>query len=270
MFNMTITSGLAGRHDEIEIEVVAKYINPRLAAFLPHMVSQTAFAFNHVVGLPTAWKRFSTVDFAFNLVFAETARVLVGEDLCRDPAFLKAIVDYSKSFLMSGFMWTVRPPNIGILRRWFYWAGTWGLRRDIERAFKFLIPTIEKRMGVLANLRKEGKEPEERYMDMITGLLTMEIPRPAEASPLRHAHRVLHLSFAASAVSSALMVHMLHAVLSLPSIVPELRNDITSALETHGGWTDQALIEMALLDSLIRELLRLHPPSVCENPNAAL
>jgi hypothetical protein len=31
MFNMTVTSGKAGRHDHVEIDVVAKYINPKLS-----------------------------------------------------------------------------------------------------------------------------------------------------------------------------------------------------------------------------------------------
>jgi cytochrome P450 len=262
MFNMTATTGTAGRHDTVEIEVVAKYINPRLSALLPHMVAQTQFAFDHVVGNAVSWKKFSTANFAFDLVFAETARVLVGEDLCRNPAYLKSIVEYSKSFLMSGFMWPVRPPNWGFVRRWFYWLGTWGLRRDIARVFEFLLPVIDRRMALLGQLA--GEQPDERYMDMITGLLTMNIPEPEEATPIRHAHRVLHISFAASAVSSALMMHMLHNVLMMPSIIPELRKDVQTALDEHGGWSEQAVIEMPLLDSFIRELLRLHPPSVCK------
>ena len=68
MFNMSITTGKDGRHDHVEIDVVAKYINPRLcefheyrgirrplttyslAEFLPHMVDQNNYSFSLAFG----------------------------------------------------------------------------------------------------------------------------------------------------------------------------------------------------------------------------
>lgn len=212
----------------------------------------------------SGWKKFNTADLCFDLVFAETARVLSGEELCQNPEYIEAIVDYSKSFLMSGFMWPIRPPNWGPIRNWLYWLCTWRLRRDIKRAFRFIIPLINSR---LKELEATGNNVEgaDLHLDMIQGLLTMNIPQPEERTPVRHAHRVLHMSFAASAVSSALMMHTIHQTLMTPEYVPELRQEITNALKEHGGWTEKALLEMHLLDSFIRELLRMNPPSVCES-----
>ncbi|KAF2201396.1 cytochrome P450 monooxygenase-like protein [Delitschia confertaspora ATCC 74209] len=261
MFNMTVTTGKAGRHDIVEIDVVATYINPRLSQLLPHMLSQTDYAFDLVVGDKPEWKKFNTADLCFDLVFAETARVLVGEELCRNPAYIKAIINYSKSFLMSGFMWPIRPPNWGPIRDFFYWLFTWGLRRDVNRVFEFLIPLINRRLQELETSKKSEGGKEE-HIDLIQGLLQMKIPEAAERTPLRHAHRVIHLSFAASAVSSALMMHTFHQMLMTPEHIPALREEITNALKENGGWTEKALLEMRLLDSTIRELLRLNPPSV--------
>ena len=69
MFNMSFEIGPEGKHDHVEIDVVARYINPRLseqaitvvktqlllnsphlAQFLPHMVKQTDYAFDLELG----------------------------------------------------------------------------------------------------------------------------------------------------------------------------------------------------------------------------
>jgi len=236
------------------------------------MVAQTDFAFEHTLASKPSdsngWKKFNTADLCFDIVFKETARVLSGEDLCRNPDYLRSIIDYSKSFLASGFMWPIRPPNWWPIRNWFYRFFTWRLRRDINRAFSFILPVIDKRLEMLKS-RPQGQKQEvedERTMDMIQGLLEMDIPDPSEATPIRHAHRVLHLSFAASAVSSALMMHTIHQLLQTPEYIPALRQEIQDTLKQYGGWTEKALLEMHMLDSTIRELLRLNPPSVCKFP----
>jgi aspirochlorine biosynthesis cytochrome P450 monooxygenase len=158
-------------------------------------------------------------------------------------------------------MWPIRPPHWGPLRKWGYWLGTWSLRRDINRSFKFLLPLIRSRAE---KLQSNPGEPEDQPLDMVQGLLEMEIPSPEEGTPVRHAHRVLHLTFAASAVSSALILHTIHQTLMTPQYIPELRCEIAKALDWHGGWTERALLSMHFLDSYIREMLRLCPPSVCK------
>ncbi|KAF4636602.1 hypothetical protein G7Y89_g1492 [Cudoniella acicularis] len=237
MFNMTITSGEDGRHDHVEIDVVAKYINPRLR-----------------------WKAFSTYELCSGLVYRHTARVLVGKELAQNTAYIDSILKYTESFLMSGFMWPVRPPaDWTLIRKWWYYIGTWGLRRDINRSFKFLLPLINSRMEELEEL---GGQPQEKHMDLVQGLVEMHIPDASEARPIRHAHRILHLTFAASAVSSALLLHTIHQTLRTPEFLPELRAEIKMALEQNGGWTEKALLNMYFLESYIREMLRLCPPSV--------
>lgn len=257
MFNMTATTGRVGRHDHVEIDVVAKYINPRLTQFFPHMVAQTDYAFSLELCKADDWKSFNTFELGAQLMFHLTARVLVGEELCRNQKYIDSIIQYSKSFLMSGFGWPVRP--VGPFRNWAYWFFTWGLRRDIDRCFSFLVPLIDKRVK---EKNYPSESPKEAPMDMIQGLLEMDIPSPEERATLRHAHRILHITFAASAVSSALILHTLHQTLTTPEYLPELRQEISQCLKEHGGWTEQALLHMHFLESYIREMLRMCPPSV--------
>ena len=200
----------------------------------------------------------NTFEVGTGLVFRLTSRVLVGPKLCKNEEYVKSTVDYSKSFLMSGFVWPIRPFGPKLLRDWGYWLGTYGLRRDINHAFKHLLPLIHHRADELNGTVKA----EEEHADMVQGLLEMEIPDPREATPLRHAHRVLHITFAASAVTSALVLHTCHQLLATPEFLEPLRAEIDSVLAENDGWTEKALNKMTFLESFIRELLRIYPPSV--------
>jgi len=183
--------------------------------------------------------------------------------LAKNPEYIKTIIQYSMFFLASGFMWLFRPFGPIVIRKWVYWLGSWNLRRNINRAFKFILPLIEDRAEKMASGARVDN------IDIIQRLLEMEIPQSKEALPIRHAHRVLYLSFAASAVSSALILHTIHQTLTTPQYIKPLREEIAKALEAHDGWSEKALLNMPFLESYIREMLRLCPPSVCKQILAA-
>ena len=205
------------------------------------------------------WMTFNAFELGASLVYHVTATVLVGEGLSRNPKYIESVIEYSKSFLMSGFVWPIRPFGPQTVRDWMYWLCTWRLRRDINRTLKHLIPVIDRRIELVA-----AKSPD-RPMDMIQGLVESEVPTPEEGSPLRHAHRVLHITFAASAVSSALVLHTLHQTLITPEHLEPLRKEIADAVTQYGGWTENAMLNMPFLDSYLREMLRLYPPSICKH-----
>ncbi|MCJ1396703.1 hypothetical protein MMC18_009595 [Xylographa bjoerkii] len=144
MFNMSVTSGKKGRHDHVEIDVVARYLNPRLSIFFQHIVPQADFAFDYLDPQGTTFKEINTFEFASSLVYRLSARYMVGLELSRNHDYIHSVIEYSKSFLMSGFMWPIR--LFGSFKDWIYWLGTWGLRRDIKRAFSHILPGIDSRL----------------------------------------------------------------------------------------------------------------------------
>ena len=156
---------------------------------------------------------------------------------------------------MNGFAWNFRP--VWPFRKWVYWLGAWNHRRNLQRCYSFLLPVIQARTDRQATMLKD-----EKSMDMIQWLLEMPVSSSEDGEPIRHAERILHLTFAASAVSSALVLHLIHQVLLYPQHVEALRGEILDCLERYGGWTEKAIANMHLLDSYVREMLRLTPPSV--------
>jgi hypothetical protein len=128
-----------------------------------------------------------------------------------------------------------------------------------QSLLQVLLPLIDRRVE---QKKSPSKSDQEGPLDIVQGLLEMDIPSPEEAMSLRHAHRVLHLTFATSAVSSALILHTLHQTLTTPEHTLELLEEISRCLKEYGGWTEKALLNMQFFGSYIREMLRLCPPSI--------
>lgn len=141
------------------------------------------------------------------------------------------------------------------------------LPRDMDSSPRYKqcihVSTLIKKRSEEVKLSRAGQKANEEHLDTIQGLLSTDLPQE-EATPIRHAHRVLRITFASSAVSSVLILHTIHQTFQTPQYIPGLREEIRKALNENDGWTGKALLEMRFLDSYIRDMLRLCPPSVCE------
>jgi len=254
LMNMVAAVGEESSHDLVEIEVIGKFMNPKLPQMAPIMVDQLEWALKEI-GDCSDWKEFNIFHTNSNIVTSLVNRLLVGEKLSRNPEYAKCIKSYIFSFLLLGFAWPIRPPQF--VARWVYWIAAIPHRRDINRAMKFLLPVIEERMAGLPTQDSSNKP-----LDMVQWLLEMPVPRPEEGSTLRHAERLLHLTFASAAVPETLLTHMIHELLEHPEYLKSLRDEIDECLEEYGGWNDKTLSKMEHVDSYVRETARLYPPSV--------
>ncbi|EKG22624.1 Cytochrome P450 [Macrophomina phaseolina MS6] len=146
--------------------------------------------------------------------------------------------------------------SFGPLRPFFSRATTWFHKAQLEASVQLLVPEIEKRMEA----RRAGKPADSS--DSIEWLIEIaeKMNDPRELSARRIAENVLHLLFAANSAPGALVTQMVYEVLMNPAYLGPLRDEIESALRLEGSWTSDALGNMPLLDSFVRETLRLYPP----------
>ena len=149
--------------------------------------------------------------------------------------------------------------HLGPLRNWVYWLGAFKHRRDLAAARKFLLPIIEARM------KDTGGSEAERPLDAIQWMVDMPPSAPGEVDSYRHANRLLHLTFAGTGTIISLLQHLIWEILLHPEYLEPLRQEAKETIAEFGGWnSDKALGRMHLLDSFIRETLRMNPPGVCE------
>ena len=152
--------------------------------------------------------------------------------------------------------------TLGPLRRLVVWFTTVVYhRRDLDRAVSVLLPTIRRRLEE----QNFNTEPQDQHIDAIQWTMDIAGSDARESEPHRLAQQVLHLLFAASSAPGGLVTQMIYQTLMQPNeYLKPLREEIKTALAENDGWTSKALDHMRLLDSFIRETLRIYPTGVGE------
>lgn len=146
--------------------------------------------------------------------------------------------------------------TFGPLRRFASRLTTFFHKSQLEASIKLLAPVIQRRM----DQRREGKP--ESTPDSIEWFLDIaeKMNDPRELTVRRIAENVLHLLFAANSAPGALVTQMVYEVLMSPHYLEPLREEIEAAVRAERSWTAEALGSMVLLDSFVRETLRMYPP----------
>ena len=95
----------------------------------------------------------------------------------------------------------------------------------------------------------------------------------SERDPANIAKLQLKLSFAALHSTSATAVQLLYDICSMPEYITPLCEEIKQVQAKHESWTKQALLELDMMDSFMRESLRHNPlllgQSLCRPPVCA-
>ncbi|KAF2801060.1 putative cytochrome P450 [Melanomma pulvis-pyrius CBS 109.77] len=253
--NMEASVGDVPTANTMEIDVVSKHLNSELADTVPLLNDETDYVFSKELGELKEWKQFGAMDLSSKLVHYISNRILVGPDLCRSPEYRAATESLNMSHIIYGALWNFLP--LGPFRKPFYWVFSIPYRSQIRRAMhRFIIPIIEQRMA-------EKDDPNaKRHLDTIQLMVEMPPATPKEVDSFRNSIRILHLHFASTGSTIALVHNCLWQLLQLPETMEPIRAEIKDVLAKYGPWESKhTLNHLHLLDSFIREILRVHVPS---------
>lgn len=180
-----------------------------------------------------------------------SSRVFLGDQLCRDENWLRITKDYTiKSFIAASelCLWpeALRP----IASRFLKSAAE--VRALVKEAREVIEPIRDQRRQLRRKAKADGKEYE-RFNDAIDW-----VEDEAKGTPHNPVTVQLGLSVAAIHTTSDLSSKVLINLVRNPSIIEPLRKEMTDVLNEH-GWSKNALFEMKLLDSVIKESQRLAP-----------
>lgn len=203
------------------------------------------------------WKSFNGATLCTKLVHRTTSRILVGLDLCRNEEYLDVSSRFSRTLFMYGTFWNF--VALGPLRRLFAWATIGGHLRDLRRSTDMLLPVIARRLVERGN----GVDISSKNKDMLQWIMDAPAAVSEDDDPQHQAWHLMHLTFAASSASGVLVAQSLFQLLMMPEYTGPIREEIGRALEDHGGWTDKALSSMVVLDSFLRETMRMYPAGSC-------
>ncbi|KAI1675961.1 hypothetical protein KJE20_14452 [Pyrenophora tritici-repentis] len=163
-----------------------------------------------------------------------TSRVFLGERLCRDKEWLQITKEYARNSFMGSEELRQCLPLTRPLMQFFMPACT-QLRKFSAAARRLIDPEVQARKRRAEEAIKLGKKPQR------------------SKTPLGW-WRLLVVDSSTDNLSKAVV-----KLCEMPEIVAPLRGEITTVLESTGGWSKLALYRMRLLDSFLKEVQRLAP-----------
>ncbi|KAL7950689.1 cytochrome P450 [Trichoderma barbatum] len=225
----------------------------RLARMTEPLSQETEYALLDIYTDNEEWHDVNLKNTNLALVARLSSRIFLGEELCRNKDWLRITVNYTVDLMKAAEQLRQVP---GPLRRLVHWIlpEAKKLRAEVKQASDIIRPVLEKRRKEKASHLAQGKEPVE-YYDAIEWFeqIAEERRRPYDPEIVQ-----LFLSTVAIHTTSDLLTVTMFDIARNPDIIEPLRDEIRSVLQ-NGGWKKTTLHEMKLMDSVIKESLRLKP-----------
>lgn len=197
------------------------------------------------------WKEICIRETTVNLVTRLSGRVFLGPELCRKEEWLNTAIDYTNHSGGAAIKLNLLPP---ILRLPFSWISQdcKNVVKDLEKARSILNPVVSERRALKEQALVEGK-PAPVFID---GIEWAE----HQAGEQTYDAALAQLGFAAASVHTTtdLLTQTLLHLSNNPALIEPLREEIIGVLRT-SGWKRNALFDMRLLDSAIKEAQRWKP-----------
>ncbi|OHF04561.1 ent-kaurene oxidase [Colletotrichum orchidophilum] len=135
-----------------------------------------------------------------------------------------------------------------------------------QKAYDYFIPRIQERRKATAG-QEAGEKPKDMLQWMINKADKFGIKNDEEIAMI-----LILLGVAAIHTTTLTVVHILYDLIGhCPEVITELRKEIQTAMDGQGGKiTTEALYQMKLLDSVMRESARLNPTNVMRMQRSVL
>ncbi|PPQ72663.1 hypothetical protein CVT24_012641 [Panaeolus cyanescens] len=218
-------------------------------------------AFDELIPLSEEWSPLHLSNGpAMQLVGRAINRSFVGEPLCRNLEYIASNVACATDVMKTAVLLRRLPLFLKPLVGFF----VSNLPELLEKNKEFTVPIIQERRQAM---QEKGSEYEGKPSDFLSWL--MEIAEGNDAKDEELAVRILLLNLAASHTTSRTFVHVVYHLAANPRFQELLRTEVDEIVE-RDGWTKSALDDMVIVDSFIKECLRLHPGGHTAIPRIAL
>ena len=188
------------------------------------------------------------------LVARLSSKVFLGDELCRDEAWLKITIAYTVNLFLAAEKLRLWPSAIRPLAHWFV-PECRLLRAQVAEAKALIGDVLKRRRAEKAAARAEGR-PEPEHNDAIEWF-----EKESKGRPYNAVNAQLGLSLAAIHTTTDLLTQSILDIAQHPEAVGPLREEIIEVI-SEGGWKKATLSKLKLLDSTIKESQRTKPMSI--------
>nr|AGN73072.1 P450 monooxygenase [Epichloe coenophiala] len=238
---------------ELHTRAIQQRLTPKLPQTLPVLLDELNHAFGQVLPAgndgSNAWVSVNPYELVLNLATRAAARLFVGDLICRNEIFLETTASFSRNT----FDTISTSRSFGNLFTYYFarWIST-------AKKAHGQLQYIQNLLGSEVQRRKlNSEEKHDDFLQWCTELAVTE----DEARPEALAHRTLGiLSMAVIHTTAMALTHILFDMISDDSLKESLRREQQDVLKH--GWTEitqQTMLDMKQLDSLMRESQRINP-----------
>ncbi|KAJ6784660.1 hypothetical protein PWT90_03223 [Aphanocladium album] len=242
-----------GQSEHLIQSIVRKDLTKQLAKVTAPLAEETSLGLSDLLSDSTEWHDANVRETILQLVARISSRVFLGDELCRNPDWLRVTKEYTVASFNAAeelrqWPYILRP----IVNRFLSSCLT--TQAMLKEARTIVGPVIAKRYAARAAAAAAGL-PYVESNDAMDWFATADSQQFYDAATFQ-----LALSFAAIHTTTDLLSETLLRIAKSPEIIPALREEIISVYRSD-GWEKTALYKMKLLDSTIKETQRMKPIS---------
>ncbi|KAI0435912.1 cytochrome P450 [Xylaria telfairii] len=249
----------------LHFDVIRNQITRNLEALTAPIATELAYGFEKVWGLEPDWKTIKLWPSCLNLIGRAANGAFCGAPLCRDEKFLACLQRHAMSIFGGAILINSTPRVLkhitGVLVRW---ACSYFCRGALQISMPIVRGRVENTLRMKANASCEWNPPQDALQWMIEEAICRN--NPEELDTRRIAERLLFTNDVSMHTTSFTMQNfILNLFSSDPSLgyVETLRNECEQViLKAKGVWSREAVQQLRLVDSAIRESMRVSPFSV--------
>ncbi|KXJ88150.1 cytochrome P450 [Microdochium bolleyi] len=252
-FLQTHYLGIRG-DDELLNHVIRSDLNHKLNSVNEKLSSEVALTIPEHLGKSRDWTSINIFGAMLRMVAIISGHIFLGPELNRREEYLHASINYTIDLFKAATQ----------LRSWPLWLRPIGqffvpdinsVKEHRRRAKEFLVPIVRERQASRA--APDGSEEPD---DMLQWMLA-KAEKFGNTDEGYIAELQLTLSLAAIHTTTMTVTHVIYDLIAYcPEVIPELQSEIRTVLADNGGvMTTQALFQMKLLDSVMRESQRHNP-----------
>ena len=227
------------------------------------MIQECKFAYDTEVGDCTELKEFPALQLMTSITLRIITRFIAGKELSRDQTFLNDTSSYFDGNFLTGFIMLKLPfgNRVREILAWPLYKYHQHFRQ--QRLIDRIKPIIARRMKESKAVHENAKSPEYDAVRTLLELLAQfPLDDKAAQDPLHTlSHEILQLLWAAGQSPAISITAVLFELLEKQEYLPVLQCEAEEAV-AKCGWTHQALNELPIMDSFIRETHRVHPSFV--------
>ncbi|OAX80967.1 hypothetical protein ACJ72_04696 [Emergomyces africanus] len=242
------------RGDEIFQDAVRMKLTHNLGNVLEPISAEAAIILEKDWTNSHDWHDIALKQSALKMVAQLSSRVFLGEEICRNPEWLRITITHTIDSISAAQALRLWPTLARPLVANFL-PSCRKLRQLVQEARDIINPVLEERRMAKESAIRAGKTPEP-YLDAIEWL--EESAKGRYYDPV-----VAQLSFSHAAIhtTSDLLTQVLIDLCGREELIQELRNEIITVIQTE-GWKKATLFKLKLMDSVLKETQRLKPVAI--------